>query len=78
MRALASEMCGSTPEAEVLRLLDEHLEAKDEVVMYGHPCYEGVCEGVLRKVFARVVEHGFRFVTLQTMAERLRGARVTP
>jgi len=63
-----------TPEPEVLRLLDEHLESRDEVILYGHPCYEGVREALLRKVFARVVEHGFRFVTLQTMAERLQAA----
>ena len=60
-----------TPEPEVMRLLDEHLDAHDEVILYGHPCYEGVREGVLRTVFARVVERGFRFVTLQTLAERL-------
>ena len=36
----------------MLRLLDEHLDAHDEVILYGHPCYEGVREGVLRKVFA--------------------------
>ena len=48
----------------------------DSVILYGHPCYEGVREGVLRKVFARVVEHGFRFVTMQTMAERLQAAPV--
>jgi peptidoglycan/xylan/chitin deacetylase (PgdA/CDA1 family) len=63
-----------TPEAEVLRQLDEHLDAHSEVVLYGHPCYEGVREGVLRKVFARVVERGFRFVTMQTLAERLQAA----
>jgi peptidoglycan/xylan/chitin deacetylase (PgdA/CDA1 family) len=63
-----------TPEAEVLGLLDEHLADHDEVILYGHPCYEGVREGVLRKVFARVVEHGFRFVTMQTMADRLQVA----
>ena len=63
-----------TPEADVLRLLDEHLDANDEVILYGHPCYEGVREGVLRKVFARVVERGFRFVTMQTMADRLQAA----
>ena len=48
--------------------------AHDEVILYGHPCYEGVREGVLRQVFARVVEHGFRFVTMQTLAERLQAA----
>lgn len=65
-----------TPEAEVLGLLDEHLADHDSVILYGHPCYEGVREGVLRKVFARVVEHGFRFVTMQTMADRLQAAPV--
>lgn len=63
-----------TPEEEVLRLLDEHLDTHDEVVLYGHPCYEGVREGVLRQIFARVVERGFRFVTMQTLAERLQAA----
>ena len=66
-----------TPEAEVLRLLDEHLDAHDEVILYGHPCYEGVRDSVLRKVFARVLERDFRFVTMQTMAERLRAPAPT-
>ena len=57
--------------------LDEHLDARDEVILYGHPCYEGVREGVLRQVFARVVERGFRFVTMQTLAERLQAATPT-
>jgi hypothetical protein len=61
----------ATPDDEVFRALDEHLDANDQVVLYGHPCYEGVREGLLRRVFARVVEHGFRFVTMQTMAARL-------
>ena len=53
------------------RQLDQHLDEHESVVLYGHPCYEGVREAVLRKVFARVLERGFRFVTMQTMAERL-------
>jgi peptidoglycan/xylan/chitin deacetylase (PgdA/CDA1 family) len=61
-----------TPEAEVMRQLHEHLESRDLVVLYGHPCYEGVREGVLRQVFATVLEHGYRFVTMQSLAERLR------
>jgi peptidoglycan/xylan/chitin deacetylase (PgdA/CDA1 family) len=65
-----------TPEAEVLDLLDQHLAAHDEAILYGHPCYEGVREGLLRKVFARVVEHGFRFVTMQTMADRLQATPI--
>jgi peptidoglycan/xylan/chitin deacetylase (PgdA/CDA1 family) len=61
-----------TPDAEVMRQLHEHLESRSQVVLYGHPCYEGVREGVLRQVFAAVLEHGYRFVTMQTLAERLR------
>jgi trehalose utilization protein len=60
-----------TPEERVLGELDKHLEDRDLVVLYGHPCYEGVREQILRKVFARVVEHGFRFVTMQAVAARL-------
>ena len=60
-----------TPEAEVLGNLHAHLESREVVVLYGHPCYEGVRESILRKVFAAALEHGFRFVTMQTLAERL-------
>ena len=61
----------ATPEAQMLEQLDRHLEGRDLVVLYGHPCYEGVRESILRKVFARVVEHGFRFITMQALAARL-------
>jgi hypothetical protein len=61
-----------TPEPEVLRQLGRHLDENQSVVLYGHPCYEGVRDRILRQVFATVVERGFRFVTLQTMAEQLR------
>lgn len=60
-----------TPETQVLDELDRHLEERELVVLYGHPCYEGVRDRVLRKVFARVVERGFRFVTMQAVASRL-------
>jgi peptidoglycan/xylan/chitin deacetylase (PgdA/CDA1 family) len=60
-----------TPEAEVMRQLHEHLESRSLVVLYGHPCYEGVREGILRQVFAAVLEHGYHFVTMQSLAERL-------
>ena len=42
------------------------------MVLYGHPCYEGVRDRMLRQVFATVLERGFRFVTMQTLAEQLR------
>ena len=60
-----------TPEAEWLQQLNDHLDTHDSVVLYGHPCYEGVRDKILRQVFATVLERGFRFVTMQTMAERL-------
>lgn len=46
------------------------------MILYGHPCYEGVREGLLRKVFGAVVERGFRFVTMQTIARRLQAGAV--
>jgi peptidoglycan/xylan/chitin deacetylase (PgdA/CDA1 family) len=61
-----------TAEPEVMRELHQHLQSRDLVVLYGHPCYEGVHEGMLRKVFAAALEHGYRFVTMQALAERLR------
>jgi hypothetical protein len=61
-----------TPETEVLRLFEEHLDEHESVILYGHPCYEGVRDRILRQIFATVVERGFRFVTMQTMAEQLR------
>ena len=66
-----------TPEAEVMRQLHAHLESRDLVVLYGHPCYEGVREAILRKVFAAALEHGYRFVTMQTLAERLESGAPT-
>jgi peptidoglycan/xylan/chitin deacetylase (PgdA/CDA1 family) len=65
-----------TPEPEIFAELSRHLEANDLVVLYGHPCYEGVREDLLRRVFAAVVEQGFRFVTMQGVAERLQAAAV--
>jgi hypothetical protein len=65
-----------TPEPEILAELNRHLESTDLVVLYGHPCYEGVREGLLRRVFAAVIEQGFRFVTMQAVAERLQAAAV--
>jgi peptidoglycan/xylan/chitin deacetylase (PgdA/CDA1 family) len=61
-----------TPEPEVIGQLSRHLDEHEWVVFYGHPCYEGVRDRMLRRVFATVVERGFRFVTMQTLAERLR------
>jgi hypothetical protein len=61
----------------VFEELTRHLQSNDLVVLYGHPCYEGVRESLLRRVFATVVEQGFRFVTMQAIAERLQTAAAT-
>jgi peptidoglycan/xylan/chitin deacetylase (PgdA/CDA1 family) len=60
-----------TPDDQVIAELHRHLDGHDQVVLYGHPCYEGVRESMLRKVFGAVLERGYRFVTLQTIARRL-------
>ena len=52
-------------------VIHRHLDGRDQVILYGHPCYEGVRESVLRKVFGAVLERGYRFVTMQTIARRL-------
>lgn len=61
----------ATPEDQILTALDEHLATRDWVILYGHPCYEGVHDGLLRRVFAAVRARGFEFVTMERMAERL-------
>jgi peptidoglycan/xylan/chitin deacetylase (PgdA/CDA1 family) len=60
-----------TPDREVMEALEDHLRGNDLVVLYGHPCYEGVHPDVLRAVFTRVLEAGFRFVTHAEIASRL-------
>ena len=65
-----------TPEDEILRLLREHLDSHELVILYGHPCYEGIHDALLRNVFSTVLEHGFSFVTMQSVAEQLQSAAV--
>jgi peptidoglycan/xylan/chitin deacetylase (PgdA/CDA1 family) len=61
---------GSSDEAIVADVL-QRIGQQDWVVLYGHPCYEGVRDGLLRKVFSAVQRAGFRFLTHAQMAERL-------
>ena len=63
-----------TGEAEMMGELHAHLESRELVVLYGHPCYEGVRDRILRKVFAAALEQGFRFVTMHSLAERLQAS----
>lgn len=60
-----------TPEATVLEELEHHLAANDFVVLYGHPCYEGVHPDLLRQVSRRVLDRGFRLVTHAQVAAQL-------
>ena len=64
----------NTPDDQVIDDLNRRLDGNDWVVLYGHPCYEGVNDAVLRKVFRAVTDRGFTFVTHQQMAERLYAA----
>jgi len=60
-----------TPADDVITDINKRLDGERWVVLYGHPCYEGVNDGILRRVFRAALERGFRFVTHQQMVERL-------
>jgi peptidoglycan/xylan/chitin deacetylase (PgdA/CDA1 family) len=61
---------GSSDEEIVADIL-KRIEKERWVVLYGHPCYEGVAAGQLRRIFRAVQEAGFRFLTHEQMAQRL-------
>jgi len=67
-----------TSDREVMGELVGHLESRDLVVLYGHPCFEGVRLDQLRNVFACVVDHGFVFVTHAEIAKRLSEGSLVP
>jgi peptidoglycan/xylan/chitin deacetylase (PgdA/CDA1 family) len=60
-----------TPVDQVIEDLNRRLDGSDWVVLYGHPCYEGVEDKLLRSVFRAVTDRGYRFVTHAQMAEGL-------
>ena len=60
-----------TPQEQILDEFTKSLEGKRFVVLYGHPCYEGVRHELLHRVFRRVLDAGFEFVTHQEIARRL-------
>jgi peptidoglycan/xylan/chitin deacetylase (PgdA/CDA1 family) len=60
-----------TPDDLVIDDLMGRIGQEDWVVLYGHPCYEGVNDRLLRRVFEAVRAAGFEFVTHAQMAERL-------
>jgi peptidoglycan/xylan/chitin deacetylase (PgdA/CDA1 family) len=61
---------GSSEEEIVTDIL-QRTATERWVVLYGHPCYEGVRAGLLRRIFRAVQEAGFRFLTHAQMTERL-------
>lgn len=67
----------SSPTEMVLHELDAFLEKGGIVVLYGHPCYEGVRIDLLRSVFERVLERGYRFVTHESICELLNANRLS-
>jgi peptidoglycan/xylan/chitin deacetylase (PgdA/CDA1 family) len=60
-----------TPRDAVMKEIDRVLDGSGHVVMYGHPCYEGVQSELLEDVFRRVLERGLEFVTHAEWADRL-------
>lgn len=64
-----------TPESQVLDEIARTTADESWVVMYGHPCYEGVNDRLLERVFVHFLERGFKFVTHAEMAKRLDSAR---
>jgi peptidoglycan/xylan/chitin deacetylase (PgdA/CDA1 family) len=64
-----------TPEKDILGEIGRVTRDDSWVVLYGHPCYEGVNDGLLAKVFEHFLERGFRFVTHAAMSERLAAGR---
>ena len=60
-----------TDEQSIIRELDEFLVQGGLVILYGHPCYEGVHIKLLKSIFEHVLNSGFKFVTHADVAERL-------
>lgn len=60
-----------TPEQDVIEEIGRITAGQSWVVMYGHPCWEGVQDRMLTRVFEHFLGRGFRFVTHEEMADRL-------
>jgi len=61
-------------EADIVADILKRMEGEDWVVLYGHPCYEGVNDRLLKRLFSAVLDAGFKFLTHEQMAERLNAA----
>jgi peptidoglycan/xylan/chitin deacetylase (PgdA/CDA1 family) len=60
----------STSRQEILADFVRRLAQADCAVLYGHPCYEGMDEELLRTLLYAVLKQGFRFVTHRQLAQR--------
>jgi peptidoglycan/xylan/chitin deacetylase (PgdA/CDA1 family) len=60
-----------TSEDEIVADILRRMSQEQWVVLYGHPCYEGVRAGLLGRIFRAVQQAGFQFFTHAQMSERL-------
>ena len=56
---------------QILKEFEKQIEDQEFVVLYGHPCYEGLRTDLLRNIISRVQELGYRVVTHEEVARRL-------
>ena len=56
---------------QILQDFEKQIEDQQFVVLYGHPCYEGLRTSLLRNIFSRVQELGYRVVTHEEVARQL-------
>jgi peptidoglycan/xylan/chitin deacetylase (PgdA/CDA1 family) len=56
---------------QILANFEEQIAGEQFVVLYGHPCYEGLRKDLLRRILTRVQQQGFTVVTHEEIAHRL-------
>jgi hypothetical protein len=60
-----------TEKSVVIQQFRSLLRSDNTVVLYGHPCYEGIDVDFLRTIFETVLDEGFQFVTHADISEML-------
>ena len=58
----------------IFQRIDDLIADQSYVVLYGHPCYEGLRVDLLRNIFKRVLDLGYRVVRHDEIVQRLRVA----
>jgi len=66
----------STTAEYILSDLNHYFESDQPVILYGHPCYEGVNIELLRAIFERVLEKGYQFVNHETISDLLNNKKI--